>query len=396
MHPSLVVLFLALMLGIQPVTTDLYLPALPAITEGFGASMVQAQLTFTALLLAFGISQLVWGPISDRYGRRPVLLMGLVGYVAASLGSVFASSMDLLITWRAIQGVAMGAVVMCARAMTRDLYTPVDGARAMSKGLSGLGVIACMSAPLGGLLSDWWGWRAALGALTVFGLLVLCLVALRFQETLKARNSLALQPAVLLRTWSMILGNSTFWAYALLGTAAYGVLFTFLASSAFVFVKVLGLSKTQYGLVLAGMSMTYIAGTFMCRRLLVRYGVQRTVWLGAWLTLSGGLALAALAASGVQNFWAVALPMMPCILGHGVHQSCGQSGSAGPFPQAAGAASALSGFMMMLGAFAMGAWLGTHMDGSTRPLAYGVAFWAVLLALVAWILVQRYGQQRDH
>jgi MFS transporter, DHA1 family, multidrug resistance protein len=221
-------------------------------------------------------------------------------------------------------------------------------------------------------------------------------VGLRFQETLKARNSLALQPAVLLRTWSMILGNSTFWAYALLGTAAYGVLFTFLASSAFVFVKVLGLSKTQYGLVLAGMSMTYIAGTFMCRRLLVRYGVQRTVWLGAWLTLSGGLALAALAASGVQNFWAVALPMMPCILGHGVHQSCGQSGSAGPFPQAAGAASALSGFMMMLGAFAMGAWLGTHMDGSTRPLAYGVAFWAVLLALVAWILVQRYGQQRDH
>jgi MFS transporter, DHA1 family, multidrug resistance protein len=297
MHPSLVVLFLALLLGIQPITTDLYLPALPAITEGFGASMVQAQLTFTALLLAFGVSQLVWGPISDRYGRRPVLIMGLVGYVAASLGSVFASSMDLLITWRAIQGVAMGAVVMCARAMTRDLYTPVDGARAMSKGLSGLGVIACMSAPLGGLLSDWWGWRAALGALTVFGLMVLCLVALRFQETLKSRNPLALQPAVLLRTWGTILSNSTFWAYALLGAAAYGVLFTFLASSAFVFVKVLGLSKTQYGFVLTGMSMTYIAGTFMCRRLLVRYGVQRTVWLGAcfgcqWCTdrVGGGAA----------------------------------------------------------------------------------------------------------
>jgi MFS transporter, DHA1 family, multidrug resistance protein len=396
MHPSLVVLFLALMLGIQPVTTDLYLPALPAITEGFGASMGQAQLTFTALLLAFGVSQLAWGPISDKYGRRPVLLVGLAAYVAASLGCVLAASMDLLITWRAAQGVAMGAVVMCARAMTRDLYTTVDGARAMSKGLSGLGVIACVSAPLGGLLSDWWGWRAALGALTVFGLIVLGLVVLRFQETLKARNPLALQPAVLLRTWSEILRNSTFWAYALLTTAAYGVLFTFLASSAFIFTKVLGLSKTQYGLVLASMSLTYIAGTFMCRRVLVRYGVQRTVWLGAWLTLSGGLTLAALAASGVQNFWAVALPMMPCILGHGIHQSCGQSGSAGPFPQAAGAASALSGFMMMLGAFAMGAWLGTHMDGSTRPLAYGVAFWAVLLALVAWILVQRYGEQPTH
>jgi DHA1 family bicyclomycin/chloramphenicol resistance-like MFS transporter len=146
MSPGLIVLLLSLLLGLQPVTTDLYLPALPALTEGFGASMAQAQLTLTALLLSFGLSQLVWGPLSDRFGRRPVLLWGMVAYVAASVGSALAASMDLLIVWRTVQGAAMGAGVMAARAVVRDLYQPVDAARAMSKGLSGLGVIACVPA----------------------------------------------------------------------------------------------------------------------------------------------------------------------------------------------------------------------------------------------------------
>lgn len=396
MQPSLVVFFLAILLGIQPLTTDLYLPAMPAIADSLGASAGQVQLTLTALLLAFGTSQLVWGPLSDKYGRKPILIVGMLAYTAASLGSVLASSIELLITWRALQGVAMGAVVMCARAMTRDLYAPVEGARVMSKGFSGLGLMACASAPLGGLLTDWWSWRAALAALTVFGLLSLGLVLLRFKETIVERNPFALQPTTLLRTWGMILRHPTFWAYALLTTTAYGVLFTFLASSPFVFIKVLGLSKTQYGLVMASMSATYIVGTFLCRHLLLRYSVPRTVGLAAWLTLVGALVMAALAASDVQTVWALMAPLALCILGHGVHQSCGQSGAVGPFPQAAGAASALSGFMMMLCAFAMGGWLGAHIDGSTRPLAYGMAFWAVLLALVAWTLVQRHGEPTTH
>jgi MFS transporter, DHA1 family, multidrug resistance protein len=396
MQPNIVVLFLSLFLGIQPITTDLYLPALPAITEGFGASMGQAQLTLTALLLAFGVSQLVWGPLSDRFGRRPILIIGLAAYAAAAVGSMFASSMDLLIAWRALQGVAMGAVVMCARAMTRDLYAPADGARVMSKGLSGLGFIACLSPLLGGLLTDWLGWRAAMAALSVFSGAVLVLAYFKFQETTTTRNPLALQPATLMRTWGMIVQHPTFWAYAMLATTSYGGLFTFLATSSFVFIKVLGLSKTQYGLVMCVMSMSYIAGTFMCRRLLARFGVLRTVWIGGWLTLASGALLAGLAFAGFASVWTVLPPFCVFMLGHGVHQSCGQSGSAGPFPQAAGAASALAGFMMMVCAFAMGGWLGTHMDGTVKPLAYGVAFWAVLIVATAWILVQRYGQQPKH
>jgi MFS transporter, DHA1 family, multidrug resistance protein len=396
MQPNQVVLLLTLLLGIQPVTTDLYLPALPAIADGFGATMGQAQLTLTALLLAFGLSQLVWGPLSDRFGRKPILIAGMAAYSAASMGSVFASSIDMLIFWRAVQGVAMGAAVMCARAMTRDLYAPVEGAKVMSKGLSGLGVIACLSAPTGGLLSDLFGWRMAMVSLSVFGVLTLALVLLRFEETLQKRNPQALQPLVLLRTWGGIVCNATFWAYALLAVTSYGGLFTFLATSSFVFIKVLGLSKTQYGMVMASMSFVYIVGTFICRRLLVRYGVQRTVWLGGWMTLVAGVLLVAFAASGVSTVWGIMGPFYIFMLGHGVHQSCGQSGATGPFPQAAGAASALSGFFMMVAAFAMGGWISTHMDGTVKPLAYGVAFWALLIVLTAWILVQRYGKQPQH
>ncbi|WP_313572298.1 MFS transporter, partial [Comamonas terrigena] len=123
MSPLLVIGLLALLLGLQPITTDLYLPALPLLTAQLQAPLAQTQLTLTALLLAFGGSQLVWGPVSDRWGRRPVLLAGLALYVVAALGCALAPSMDWLVAWRTLQGVATGAGVMAARAIVRDLYT---------------------------------------------------------------------------------------------------------------------------------------------------------------------------------------------------------------------------------------------------------------------------------
>ena len=394
MTPVLVVLVLSLLLGIQPVTSDLYLPALPSLTEGFGASMSQAQLTLTALLLAFGISQLAWGPVSDRYGRRPVLLCGLVAYTLASIGCTLAASIELLIVWRIVQGAAMGATVMGARAIVRDLYTPEIGARVISKGLSGLGVIACLSGPLGGLLSDLWGWRSALAALTVFGAVTLFVVALRFEETVPRKNPLALRPATLVTTWLAILRHPTFLTWSALTTASYGGLFTFLASSSFVFIKVLGLTRTQYGLVMFSMSFGYMLGTFLCRRLLPRFGLRRTIALAAVLTLTGGTLTGALAWAGIHNTWAIVLPYFIYMLGHGVHQPCGQSCAIGPFPHAAGAASAVNGFLMMLAAFFVGGWVGTRLDGTVFALTNGIWFWSVCVSAVAWTLVQKYGEPR--
>ncbi len=392
MSPAGVVVILSLLLGIQPVTTDLYLPALPALTEGFGAAMPQAQLTLTALLLAFGVSQLIWGPLSDRFGRRPVLLWGMAAYVAAAVGSALAPTMAALILWRTLQGAAMGAAVMCARAIVRDLYAPLQGARVMSKGLTGLGVIACISAPLGGLLSDWLGWRAALLALAVFGAATLLVVALRFEETVPPGNRQRLRPGPLLRTWLDILCNPTFLAFSALSIASYGALFTFLAASPFVFIQVLGFTKTQYGLVMLSMSVVYILGTFLCRHLLPRFGLRRSVAIAGGITLAGGTLMGVLGIAGVHKGWAIMGPIYLFILAHGVHQPCSQSGAVGPFPQAAGAASALNGFFMMAGAFVVGAWLGARMDGTVLPLTNGVWFWTVGIALSAWTLVQKYGE----
>lgn len=392
MSAGLIVLILSMLLGLQPVTTDLYLPALPALTEGFGASMSQAQLTLSALLLAFGTSQLIWGPLSDRFGRRPILLWGLAAYALASVGSTLAPSMALLIVWRVMQGAAMGAVVMCARAIVRDLYQPTEGARIMSKGLSGLGVLASISAPLGGLLSQLYGWRAALLAVTLFGVCTLVLVTLRFKETLLQKNPQALRPATLLHTWLKICSNPTFAAFSALSAASYGGLFTFLATSSFVFIQVLGLSTTQYGLVMFSMCFFYLTGTFVCRRLLPRFGVRNSVAIAAGMSLAGGTLMGVLAWAGVQNVWAIMLPYYLFMLGHGIHQPCGQSGAVGPFPQAAGAASAMNGFLMMVVAFAMGSWLGTQMDGTVRPLTNGVWFWSMLIAAIAWTVVRKYGE----
>jgi DHA1 family bicyclomycin/chloramphenicol resistance-like MFS transporter len=397
MSPGLIVLVLSLLLGLQPITTDLYLPALPAMTQGFGASLSQAQLTLTALLLAFGLSQLVWGPLSDRFGRRPVLLWGTLLYVLASVASAFVVSMEQLIALRALQGVAMGAGVMCARAVVRDLYAPSEGARIMSKGLTGLGVIACASAPVGGLLSEYFGFRVTLLALAVFGAIALAVVALRFEETLAQKNPRALEPLTLLRTWGQIVRNPTFWAFTLLATTSYGGLFTFLAAGSFVFIGVLGLSKPAYGLAMLTMSLSYIVGTFICRRLLPRFGVRKTVAIAGACTLTAGTAMGVLALMGVQSVAAIMGPFYLFMLGHGVHQPCGQSGSVGPFPQAAGAASAMSGFLMMVAAFFMGGWLGTSLaasPGNVLPLTNGIWFWSVLIAATAWTLVQWHGDAK--
>jgi DHA1 family bicyclomycin/chloramphenicol resistance-like MFS transporter len=400
MSPGLIVLLLSLLLGLQPVTTDLYLPALPALTEGFGASMAQAQLTLTALLLAVrpvpaGLGAAV-GPLRPPPGAA-VGHGGLRGRLGGQRAGRVDGPADRL-AHRAGRGDGRRRDGR-ARGGARPVQ-PVDAARAMSKGLSGLGVIACASAPLGGLLSDLFGWRATLLGVAVFGAATLALIALRFEETVPPANRRALHPASLAKTWGLILRHPTFLAFSALSAASYGGLFTFLATSSFVFIKVLGLSKTHYGLLMFSMSLSYIVGTFICRRLLLSLGVRRTVALAGVLTITGGTLMAVLAMVGSTSAWygpwAIVGPFYLFMLGHGAHQPCGQSGAIGPFPQAAGTASALNGFLMMVAAFAMGGWLGAHMDGTVFPMVYGIWFWSVLITLSAWTLVQRHGHTPRH
>jgi DHA1 family bicyclomycin/chloramphenicol resistance-like MFS transporter len=391
MSPLLIILFIALLLGVQPVTTDLYLPALPALTQALSASITQAQLTFSIMLLAFGSSQLVWGPISDKHGRRPVLLAGLGLYTLASLACFLAPTIEALLVARAFQGAAMGAGVMCARAMVRDLYAPVDGARIMSKGLSGLGVLACISPVLGGFLTQAVGWRGPMAAVMVFGALSLILVAFYFKETLAKPNPKALELSNLLATWRRILGSPVFWTFCALSALSYGILVLYLVSSSFIYLNIFGWSKAQYGLTLFVNSLVYICGTFVGRRLLARQGMAKAIAIGAAFTLAGGLVVGVAAMQGHLSPFVIIGAFTLVMIGHGIHQPFGQAGAVGPFPQAAGTASALNGFIMMVMGFFIVRWLSGAMDGTPNPLAYSSMGLSVLIALLAWTAVQRFG-----
>ena len=391
MSERLIVVLIALLMGAQPIATDLYLPALPLLTTYFGANMAQGQLTLTAMLLAFGLSQLIWGPVSDRFGRKPVLLTGLSVYTLAAIASSLANDMSTLIACRVAQGASMGAGVMCARAIVRDLYLPVQGARVASKAYSVLGLLIGITMPTGAFMAQWWGWRVPFMAVGVFGVISLYVIATQYTETLKRPNRRALAPSVLFSTWRMILTNRVFLTFTCLTVTTYCGLFTFLAASSFVFLQILHLSPAEYGLWMCSMVFFYVPGTFLCRSLLQKYGVRRTIAIGGGISLTGGTLMALLAWAGWVHPLALMGPFWIYMVGHGIHQACGQSGAVGPFPHAAGAASAVNGFLMMAVAFCIGLWLGRHLDGTVQPMAYGVWFWSVLLALTSWTLIQRHG-----
>jgi len=154
---------------------------------------------------------------------------------------------------------------------------------------------------------------------------------------------------------------------------------------------VLGISRLAYGAVMAANSLAYIGGTWLCRRLLLKHGLRRTVKLGGGLSLLGGLSCAALSLAGLHTLWAVVLPQWVYSVGHGIHQPCGQAGAVGPFPEKAGAAAALSGFTMMVTAFCVGLWVGHHIDGTVYPLTLGLGVMGCSVALTAWTLVQWHG-----
>lgn len=394
MRQRTVVALLVALLGLQPVTTDLYLPALPTLAGALGAGAGAAQLTLSALIVCFGMAQLVWGPLSDRFGRRPVLLGGLALYGAAALGATLAPSMGWLVAWRALQGVGLGATATCGRSMLRDLYEPREGARIMSRALGGLGLVAMAAPLLGGLLVQSWHWRATLAAVALAGVGALAFVALGYRETLARPDPRGTEPRRLVATWRRILRHPTFVAWCALLCASWGGLFALLSSSSFVFIELLGTGRAAFGALLASCSLSYIGGTLLCRRLLAHGNASRAVAWGASASLAGGLLLAALALTGQASV----ANLMPALwlygIGHGINQPCATAGVTSPFPEAAGSAASLSGFAMMATAFCGGLALAAAPRDTIIPLALALAGFGSAAALTAWTLVRRHGDAR--
>lgn len=378
------ILLLALLLGSQPVATDLYLPALPAIAAELG----NPALTLTGLMLSFGFAQLLLGPLSDRFGRRPVLLAGCAAYAITSFAGAWVTTLLGLVVCRCLQGAAMAALVVCARASVRDLYSPLDGTRILSRGLSGLGLVALASPLLGALIVAYFSWHATFVAIGVFAALTGIWVWFYYAES-RPVATLADNSAVTSSATRAVLKGPKFRAWTAMLAATYGMLFCFLLSSGFVYIKVFGFSPVVCGFVLAGNSVAYIAGTYFCRWLLRRRGPDRAVQVSASFGLAGAALMLVVAVVWGPQPWSMIVGQYLLAYAHGVNQPCGQAGAIGDFPEHAGRAAALSGFIMMLAAFICGQLIAPSLGTSAWPLLISNAVGSVAIAWVAWVLVPR-------
>jgi len=374
---------LALLTAVGPMSVDLYLPSLPELGRVFGASVPQVQLTLSGYLLCFAIGQIVFGPISDHVGRKPVLLAALSLYVAVCLGCVFASSIEMLIALRCLQALGVAGAPVLARAIVRDLYQGVRAGRELAR-MGSITALAPVVAPsLGGILQSTFGWRASFLGMAALGLCAIVLVVRLLPETMKQPPKHPMSLLSIIRGYGIFLRHRTFRIYLAIVTASYGGLFAWISGSSFVLQDLYGLSPLLFGLVFAAATLGYGLGTLLAARLVVRIGIDRTIVCGGLALAAGGLAMAAAIALGATSPAALAVPMALYLCGLGLAMPQSMAGALMPFPERAGAASSLLGFLQQATASAIGIVVGQMLGSSALPLAAIIAAMGVLALALA-------------
>jgi len=376
-------------LMLQPLSTDLYLASLPGLATRFDVDPSVVQLTLSLFVLGFGLMQLVSGPMSDRWGRRPVLLGGLALYVAASLACAAAPTIGLLVAARFLQAIGCCTVVVVARAIVRDAFEPAEGARVLARASSVLAIGPMLGPIAGSLLEVAFGFRAAFLLLAVLAVVLAAVSFRTLPETLARPDPRALEPRVLAAGYAEVLRSRAFRAHTLVGAASYAGVFAFLSGSSFVLIRVLGVPAAWFGAAFAIVVCGYLAGTIVCRRLLPRLGLARTLGRGTALAALAGLAALALALAGARHPAAVIGPTFAYLLAHGIVFPCAQAGATGPFPGRAGAAAGLFGAVTMIAAAASGTWIGASHDGTPVPLGATLAAAGAIAWLGARLAVAR-------
>lgn len=374
--------FLAALTAVGPLSTDMYLPSLPAIGRDFGADAGTVQLTLSTHLIAFAGSQLFYGPLSDRYGRRPVLLVGFLLFMAGCFASLFVTSIDQLILARILQAVGGGASVVLARAIVRDLFQGAEAGQMLAKMAAIMGLVPALAPMLGGVVQDLYGWKANFIAMGAFGGVLALMVAMSLDETLPHARRQSAAPLAILRSYRRLLADRRFLKYLAIATVAFCGLFAFVSGSSFVLQGLYGYSPIAYGLCFGAMAGGYVAGSLTGGRLVRRIGIDGTLRFGGFCAALGGL----LMLSGLlmtPSAMAIVLPVVIYGFSMGATMPQAMAGALTPFPDIAGTASSLLGFLQSFAGALAGLYVGHGVEASALPMVGIIAAGGVLSFVIA-------------
>jgi DHA1 family bicyclomycin/chloramphenicol resistance-like MFS transporter len=381
-------ILLALLTGIGPLSTDMYVPSLPAIGEALHASTEQVQLTISSYLLGFATGQIFYGPISDRFGRKPVMMAALVLYGLGSIVCATTQSIEMLAAVRFVQALGGAGAIVLARAVVRDLYSGVRAGRELSL-MGSIQALAPILAPvIGGALQTAFGWRASFILLVIFAVSVGAVTARLLPETLHKPTPGPFSLAAIGRLFGSVLVHRSFLAHLGIVITTFVGLYAWVAGSSIVIQGIYGLSPLAFGAIYAIGSSGYLLGTNIAVRVVMRHGLDRMIGIGTAIMAAGGLTMAAVVALGLSNvIWLVA-GMTIYLTGMGLSMPQTLAGAVTPFPDRAGTASSLLGFSQQSSASIAAAIIGAYLGRSAWPVAGTVAAMGCL-AFAFWMLTRR-------
>ena len=384
--PLLIPALLILASAVSILSTDLYTPSLPHLQSVFQTDAGRVQLTITLNLVGYALAQLFYGPLSDRIGRRPVLLAGMIGFAVASLGCAMAGSIEALILARVLQGLTACAEAVVAYAVIRELYDEAGAVRVLAAYGMAIALAPAVGPIIGGYMHVWFGWRSNFILLTGLIVLVSLLIWRFLPETLQKPDRGALRPSRLLRGYAMLLGDGPFMTYLLIMSLVLGGLFAILAAFPFLFIERMAVPTEQYGFYYAAIVLAFFLGSLAANQAARRMGSEPLLMAGLGLCVLGGVGIALLVAAGYES--PIAVTATQCFFGLGL----GLVFATAPV-RAFDVCRAGHGYAAaMLGALPMaGGGLGTFVialmhDGSARPIAIMLAATTLSAAAVYFIM----------
>ncbi|WP_242521507.1 Bcr/CflA family multidrug efflux MFS transporter [Motiliproteus sp. SC1-56] len=364
-------LVLGALAATAPLAVDMYLPALPAIAEELQAPISRVQQTLAVFMLGFAACQVLYGPLSDRFGRKPVILFGLLLFAVASLLCARAGSVSELLTWRLLQALGGGATSVVVAALVRDLYQGDEAARAMSLVIMSMTLAPLLAPLLGGQVLLWFDWRLIFYLLAGFALLLALLIWRRLPETLSQPRTLS--PGNLARGYLAVLVHRSALGHLLCAAFSFAGMFAFIAGSPFVYIGYFGVSEQFYGLLFGANVLVMMLLNWMNRRWVMTLGGARLIRVATWVQLLCGLGMVALVVMDAATL-VLLVPLLVAFVGMiGLLGANTTAGVLTPFGHSAGSASALLGSLRFLTGAGAAALVGWFHDETPLPMVAVIA-----------------------